>query len=68
MAVPKSPRAAKASAEAAREGVVPQDPPRPLLGKGLKQRDHPAKTPAANRARDHHCRRPGVHFLMCSTS
>eukprot|EP00965_Chrysotila_dentata_P015299 506004-Pleurochrysis_carterae.AAC.1 len=34
MVVPKSPRAAEASADAAREGVVPQDPTRPRIGKG----------------------------------
>eukprot|EP00965_Chrysotila_dentata_P124576 4117623-Pleurochrysis_carterae.AAC.1 len=34
MAVLSSPRAAKASANTAREGVVPQDSPRPRIGKG----------------------------------
>eukprot|EP00965_Chrysotila_dentata_P052677 1747815-Pleurochrysis_carterae.AAC.5 len=34
MAVLRSPRAAEASADAAREGVVPQDPLRPRIGKG----------------------------------
>eukprot|EP00965_Chrysotila_dentata_P137279 4540819-Pleurochrysis_carterae.AAC.1 len=31
--VPESPQAAKASADAAWEGVVPQNPPRPRIGK-----------------------------------
>eukprot|EP00965_Chrysotila_dentata_P141810 4687281-Pleurochrysis_carterae.AAC.2 len=32
--LPKSPRAAKAFADAARERVVPHDSPRPQIGKG----------------------------------
>eukprot|EP00965_Chrysotila_dentata_P213557 6187693-Pleurochrysis_carterae.AAC.1 len=32
--LPKSPRAANAFADAAWEGVVGQDPPRPRIGKG----------------------------------
>eukprot|EP00965_Chrysotila_dentata_P097661 3228621-Pleurochrysis_carterae.AAC.1 len=35
MTLPKSPQAAKASADAAWEGMVTQNPPRPRIGKGI---------------------------------